>query len=78
MPDQMPEKSTQHHNGLRCQATIRKDIDGYSMTLTTLGGGQSQVLVAKTLESYHEAEMVARAFASHHGFPWHKVKVVSR
>jgi hypothetical protein len=78
MPDKMPEKSAAQGYRLSCQATIKKDIDVYSMTLTTWGGGQSQVLVEKTLESYHEAEMVARAFASHHGFPWHKVKVVSR
>ena len=78
MPDEMPEKSPTHGYRLICQVKIRKDIDGYSMTLTTGGGGQSQLLVEKTLESYHEAEMVARAFASHHGFPWHKVKVVSR
>jgi len=78
MPDEMPEKSAAQGYRLSCQVTIRKDIDGYSMTLTTRGSGQSQVLVEKTLQSYHEAEMVARAFASHHGFPWHKVKVVSQ
>ena len=35
MPDEMPEKSPTHGYRLSCQVTIRKDIDGYSMTLTT-------------------------------------------
>ena len=78
MPDKMPDKSAAQGYRLSCQAIIRKGIDGHNMILTVRGGGQTQVVVEKTVESYHEAEMVARAFASHYGFPWHKVKVVCR
>jgi hypothetical protein len=48
------------------------------MTLTMHENGKVRVLVDKTVESYAEAETVARAFASQHGFPWYKVAVVSR
>jgi hypothetical protein len=78
MPDKMPDKSAAQGYRLSCQAIIRKGIDGHNMILTVRGGGQTQVVVERTAESYHEAEMVARAFASHYGFPWHKVKVVCR
>jgi len=40
--------------------------------------GHARVLTEKTVESYAEAETVARAFASQQGFPWHRVAVVSK
>ena len=61
-----------------CQATITKGFNGYTVTVTIHEAGELRVLVDKTVESYHEAETVARAFASRQGFPWHKVAVVSK
>ena len=61
-----------------CQATIVKVFNGYAVTVTIREAGELRVLVDKTVESYHEAETIARAFAAHHGFPWYKVAVVSR
>ena len=78
MPDETPEKSAQHHNGLSCQATIRKGLQGYTVTLTMRQNGTARVLVDKVVESYAEAETVARAFAAQQGYPWHNVAVVSK
>jgi hypothetical protein len=75
---EMPEKSAQQHNGLSCQATIRKGLQGYTVTLTMRQNGTARVLVDKVVESYAEAETVARAFAAQQGYPWHKVAVVSK
>ena len=80
MRDEMPEKSAAQGYRPSCEAAIRKDSDGFSMTLTTRGGGQTQFMVEKTVESYHEAEYSSAGvrITSHHGFPWHKVEVVCR
>jgi hypothetical protein len=78
MPNEMPEKSAQHRNGLSCQATISKGLQGYTVTLTMRENGTVRVLVDKAVESYGEAETVARAFAAQQGYPWHKVAVVSK
>ena len=58
------------------QANIRKGLEGYTVTLTMRENGGARVLVEKTVESYHEAETVARAFAAQQGFPWNKVALV--
>ena len=61
-----------------CQATITKGFNGYTVTVTIHEAGELRVLVDKTVESYHEAETIARAFSSQQGFPWHKVAVLSK
>jgi hypothetical protein len=67
--------STEQRN---CQATITKGFKGYTVTVTIRETGEFRVLVDKTVETYHEAETIARAFASQRGFPWNKVAVVSK
>ena len=61
-----------------CQAIIMKGFKGHTVTLTIHEDTQVRVIVDKTVESYREAETIARAFAAQQGFPWHKVAVVSR
>ncbi|CEF49361.1 unnamed protein product [uncultured bacterium] len=61
-----------------CQAVILKGFKGHTVTLSIHEDTQVRVIVDKTVESYHEAETIARAFASQQGFPWHKVAVVSK
>jgi hypothetical protein len=61
-----------------CQATIMKVFNGYTVPVSLKEDGRIRVLTQKTVESYHEAETVARVFASQQGFPWHKVAVVSK
>ena len=62
----------------RCQAIIPKGFKGHTVTLTIHEDTQVRVIVDKTVESHHEAETIARAYASQQGFPWHKVAVVSK
>jgi len=61
-----------------CQAIIMKGFNAHTVTLTIHEDTQVRVIVDKTVESYREAETIARAFASQQGFPWHKVAVVSK
>ena len=61
-----------------CQSIIQKGFKGHTATLTIHDDTQVRVIVDKTVESYREAETIARAFAAQQGFPWHKVAVVSR
>ena len=61
----------------RCQAIIPKGFKGHTVTLTIHEDTQVRVIVDKTVESYREAETIARAFASQQGFPWHKVAISS-
>ena len=60
-----------------CQAIIMKGFKGHTVTLTIHEDTQVRVIVDKTVESYREAETIARAFASQQGFPWYKVAVIS-
>jgi hypothetical protein len=55
-----------------------KGFKGHTVTLTIHEDTQVRVIVDKTVESHHEAETIARAYASQQGFPWHKVAVVSK
>lgn len=55
-----------------------KGFKGHTVTLTIHEVSQVRVIVDKTVESYREAETIARAFAAQQGFPWNKVAVVSR
>ena len=61
-----------------CQATIIKHFDGYTVMVALKENGHTRVLAEKTVESYAEAETVARVFASQQGFPWNEVAVVSK
>ena len=70
-----PEDSAEQRS---CQAIIMKGFKGHTVTLTIHEDTQVRVIVDKTVESYREAETIARAFAAQQGFPWHKVAVVSR
>ena len=70
-----PEDSAEQRS---CQAIIMKGFKGHTVTLTIHEDTQVRVIVDKTVESYREAETIARAFASQQGFPWHKVAVVSK
>ena len=61
-----------------CQAIFMKGFEGHTVTLTIHEDTKVRVIVDKTIESYREAETIARAFAAQQGFLWHKVAVVSR
>jgi cobyric acid synthase len=61
-----------------CQAIILKGFKGHTVTLTIHKDTQVRVIVDKTVESYREAETIARAFAAQQGFPGIKVAVVSK
>ena len=60
------------------QATINKVADGYTVTVSMNQAGRTRAAAESTVDSYAEAETVARSFASQQGFPWYKVAVVSR
>jgi hypothetical protein len=70
-----PQGSTEQRS---CQATITKGFKGYTVAVSLKEDGRTRVLTQKTVESYHNAETVARVFASQHGFPWNEVVVVSK
>jgi hypothetical protein len=55
-----------------------KVFNGYTVAASLKEDGRIRVLTQKTVESYHEAETVARVFASQQGFPWNEVAVVSK
>jgi hypothetical protein len=61
-----------------CHATIMKGFKGFTVSLTIHEDTRVRVIVDKTVESHHEAETIARAFAAQQGFPWHKVEVTSK
>jgi len=65
-------------NGATIRATVTGAKDGYTVTVVLEKGGHSLTLAEKTVGSRVEAEAVARAFAAHHGIPWHKVEVLYR
>ena len=51
--------------------------DGYKVTLSITEQSQTRELIARTVPSRFEAETIAKAFASLHDVPWHKVEVSS-
>jgi hypothetical protein len=61
-----------------CQATIVKVADGYIVTVSLKEDGRTRSLSEITVDTYADAEDVAKAFASKREFPWYKVAVVSR
>ena len=79
-----PEKPEEHTVPLSvgdprsAQATINKGADGYTVTVSLKDGGRTRAASEGTVDSYAEAETVAKTFASQQSFPWYKVAVVSR
>ena len=65
-------------NGTTIRATVTGANDGYTVTVVLEKCRQSWTLAEKTVDSRVEAEAVARAFAAHHGVPWHKVEMLYR
>jgi hypothetical protein len=60
------------------QATINKVADGYTVTVSLKEAGRTRAAAESIVDSYAEAETVAKTFASQQSFPWYKVAVVSR
>ena len=59
-----------------CQATIIKVADGYTVTVSLRENGRAGALEESTVDTFADAEAVAKAFASQQEFPWEKVEVV--
>jgi hypothetical protein len=83
MNDTKPEKPEEHAVRLSvgdprsCQATILKVADGYTVMVALEEGSRLRMLSESSVDSYADAEAVAKAFASQHEFPWYKVAVIS-
>ena len=60
------------------QATIDKVADGYNVTVSLKDGERIRAASEGNVDTYAEAETVARTFASQLDFPWYKVALVSR
>ncbi len=60
------------------QASINKVADGYTVTVSLIEAGRTRAAAESIVDSYAEAETVAKTFASQQSFPWYKVAVVSR
>jgi hypothetical protein len=60
------------------QATIIKVSDEYTVTVSLKEAGRTRAAAESIVDSYAEAETVAKTFASQQSFPWYKVAVVSR
>ena len=84
MKDPNPENPEEHTVHLtvgdprRVQATINKVADGYTVTVALEEAGRTRAAAESIVDSYAEAETVAKTFASQQSFPWYKVAVVSR
>jgi hypothetical protein len=61
-----------------CQATIIKVADGYTVTVSLKEDGRTRGVAESTVDTYSDAEAVAKAFASQQEFPWYKVAIVSK
>ena len=78
-----PEKPEEHTVPLSvgdprsAQATINKTADGYEVTVSLKDGGRTRAASEGTVDSYTEAETVARTFATQLDFHWCKVVVVA-
>ena len=59
-----------------CQATIIKVADGYTVTVSLRENGRAGALEESTVDTFADAEAIAKAFASQQEFPWEKVEVV--
>ena len=60
------------------QATINKVADGYAVTVSLIEAGRTRAAAESIVDSYGEAETVAKTFASQQSFPWYKVAMVSK
>ena len=60
------------------QATIDKVADAYTVMVSLIQAGRTRAAAESIVDSYAEAETVAKTFASQQSFPWYKVAVVSR
>ena len=84
MNDTKPEKPEEHTVPLSvgdprsAQATINKVADGYAVTISLKEAGRTRAAAESIVDSYAEAETVAKTFASQQDFPWYKVVVVSK
>jgi hypothetical protein len=65
-------------SGTNIRATVTGANDGYAVKVVLEKNGQSATLAEKTMDSRVEAETVARALATHHDVPWHKVEMLYR
>jgi hypothetical protein len=59
------------------RANINKVAAGYTVTVSLYEGGRTRAAAESTVDSYAEAETVAKTFASQQSFPWYKVVVMS-
>jgi len=64
-------------NGHKIHASISEQRDGYRVTVSITEQAKTRELIARTVPSRFEAETIAKAFASLHDVPWHKVEVSS-
>ena len=60
------------------QATIKKVTDGYEVTISLIEAGRTRAAAESIVDTYTEAETVAKTFASQQDFPWYKVALVSK
>ena len=60
------------------KATINKVSEGYTVMVSLIEAGRTRAAAESIVDSYAEAETVAKTFASQQSFPWYKVAVVSR
>jgi hypothetical protein len=58
-----------------CQAIFTKVADGYTVTVSLKEDGRTRALAQSTVDTFADAEAVAKAFASQQEFPWYKVVV---
>jgi len=64
-------------NGHKFHASISEQQDGYRVTVSITENKKTRELITRTVHSRFDAEAIARAFASLHDVPWHKVRVSS-
>ena len=61
-----------------CEVIIIKVADRYTVKVSLQDDGRTPALAESIVDSYSDAEEVAKAFASQLEFPWYKVAVMSR
>jgi hypothetical protein len=82
MTDNNPQKPGEHAALLSVgdprsvQAIINKVADGYTVTVSLKKDGRIRAEADSAVDTFADAETVARTFASQQDFPWYKVAVV--
>ena len=61
-----------------CEVHIIKVAERYTVKVSLQDDGRTRALAESIVDSYSDAEEVAKAFASQLEFPWYKVAVMSR